>query len=164
MNNDEVSFHVKHKFTLHGFTMFDLLIDEEKFEYNDHFKRYVRGIHIDDLKSSERWKHPLVIDMKEKIEETYEMRVQGVFMSLYRNGDDYSPFHREEYNGKGVFIVSIGGSRVFCVKNENNKMDKYMLEDGDVFFFNDEFNRKYTNSIPKIKNFNKQNIIIMLFV
>lgn len=164
MNNDEVSFHIKHKFTLHGFSMYELLVDEETFQYNDHFKKGVKGIHVEDLKSSERWKHPLVIDMKEKIEETYGMRVQGAFLTLYKDGNDHSSFHQEEYKGNGIFVVSIGGSRMFCVKDSTSRMKTYKLEDGDVFYFNNEFNNKNETAIPKIRNFDKPTIIVMLFV
>ena len=57
-----VMFHEKHKFTLHGFTMFEILLKQENFQYVDYFKRSVCHIDISYLK--EKYKHPLIIDMK----------------------------------------------------------------------------------------------------
>lgn len=162
-NKNDVVLHVKHKFTLHGFTMYDLLILEEKFEYINYFKRSVCRIDLVELK--EKWRHPLIIGMKDTIENEYGMLVKGVFINLYKNGDDYAPYHQDKYECNGVFTVSIGGDRDFLTKNNNTKLvTKYKLEDGDLFYFNEEFNKNNKHSIPKRKKMNKPRISVVFFV
>lgn len=162
-SSHDVVFHIKHKFTLHGFTMYDILMNQETFQYIHYFKRSVCRIDICDL--DEKWKHPLIIDMKEKIENEFGMKVRGVFLNLYKDGDDYAPYHRDSYGGNGVFTVSVGGKREFLTKNDKTgKITKYMLEDGDLFFFNSEFNKQHKHSIPKRKKLNNPRISIVFFV
>lgn len=114
--------------------------------------------------SSEKWKHPLAITMKEKIEEEYGMRVRGVFINLYKDGEDYALYHRDSYSGNGVFTVSIGGSRKFVKHEKSKEVTKYILEDGDLFFFNSEFNKHHKHSIPKVKNLKTSRISVVFFV
>ena len=157
-------FHEKHVFTLHGFTMFDILLKQEKFQHVDFFKRSVCRIDSEDLKSSEKWKHPLIIDMKDKIEDKYGMLVRGVFVNLYE-GDDYAPYHHDTYGGKGVFTVSVGGTRMFYTKNETTDVvTKHLLEDGDLFYFNSDYNKIHKHSIPKLKKYKDPRISIVFFV
>lgn len=161
--DEQVVFHDKKKFTLHGFSMYDILISQEKFQYVNYFKRSVNRIDLHDLDS--KWKHPLIIDMKEKIESDYGVKVLGVFINLYKDGQDYAPYHRDTYGCTGVFTVSIGGSRKFYTKHENTgKVEKYILEDGDLFFFNSEFNKHHKHSIPKVKSMNDPRISVVFFV
>lgn len=162
--NEGVMFHEKHIFTLHGYTMFDILLKQENFQYVDFFKRSVCRIVIEDLKLSEKWKHPLIIDMKEKIEEKYGMLVRGVFLNLYE-GDNYAPYHRDTYNGNGVFTVSVGGARMLYNKNESTGVvTKHLLEDGDLFYFNNDFNNVHKHSIPKLKSYTDHRISVVFFV
>ena len=144
--------------------MFDILLLEQEFQYLNYFKRSVCKIDLEDL--NEKWKHPLVIDMKEKIQDQYGVRVKGVFVNLYNSGDDYAPYHKDSYeNINGVFMVSIGGSREFLTKNdETNKITKYLLEDGDLLFFNNHFNNIHKHSIPKRKKMNDKRISVVYYV
>jgi len=156
-----VWFHEKHKFTLHGFTMYDVLITQEYFQPVDRFKRSVNRIDLQDL---ELYKHPLIFSMTKKIEDEYGMRIKGVFINHYQ-GDDYAPYHRDSYDGvEGVFTVSIGGSRMFYTKNDNTgTVTKHLLEDGDLYFFNSKFNAKNKHSVPKLKKFTDPRISVVFF-
>jgi hypothetical protein len=163
-----VMFYEKHKFTLHGFTMFEILQKQEEFKYIEYFKRSVCRIDISDLK--EKYKHPLIIDIKEKIEELYGMRVLGVFLNLYEGGyvhegDDYAQYYKDKCCKNGIFTVSVGGLRMLYIRNENtNIVTKHLLEDGDLFFFNNDFNNINKYSIPKLKKYRGPRISIVFFV
>lgn len=157
--SEEATFNIKHKFTLNGYTMYDVLITQEKFQYNDYFKRKVCFIDGKDL--NEKWKHPLIIDMKEKIEQ-YGMKIKCVFINLYENGNDY---HDNLYGDENVFNIFIGGSRILLAKNkETNETKKYLLNDGDLYFFNSEFNKRHIHSIPKVKNLETSMISVIFFI
>lgn len=159
-------FHEKGKFTLHGFTMYDVLITQERFQYVEYFKRSVLRI---DLPNGliEKWMHPLIGSMRDRIENEYGMKVKGIFGNHYeKEGNDYAPYHKDSYgDGKGVFTVSIGGTRMFYTKDDKSGVvTKHKLEDGDLFYFNSQFNSKHKHSIPKLKSYKDPRISIVFFV
>jgi len=158
-------FHEKGKFTLHGFTMYDVLITQEKFQYIEFFKRSAMRIDLPEG-LSEKWMHPLIGSIRDKIEDEYGMKVKGIFGNHYENGNHYAPYHKDTYGeGKGVFTVSIGGTRMFYTKNDKTGLvAKHKLEDGDLFYFNSQFNDKHKHSIPKLKTYNDPRISIVFFV
>lgn len=164
--DEEVSFHHKKKFTLRGKTMFDILVHQEDFQFVKKLKRSIsHTVDIEELKSTEKWRHPLIIDMKEKIEEEYGMRVKSVVLNLYKSGEKYTDYTTNKSIENGVFIVTIGGDRVLLAKNNKTKsVSKYIAKDGDLFFFNDKFNNTHKYSIPKVKGLNDQTIVIVFFV
>lgn len=165
-DDGSVWFHEKKKFTLHGHSMYDVLITQEKFQYVEYFKRSVMRIDLPEG-LSELWMHPLISSMRDKIENEYGMRVMGIFGNLYeRDGNDYAPYHKDSYgDGKGVFTVSIGGTRMFYTKNDKTgEVTKHKLEDGDLFYFNSQYNSKHKHSIPKLKSFKDPRISIVFFV
>jgi alkylated DNA repair dioxygenase AlkB len=158
---ESVSFHIKNKFNIHGFSLFDILIEQEQFEYQHYFKRSVLRIDRDDF---ELYKHPIIIDLKNKIENEYGFRIKGIFVNLYKDGSNYTPYHKDTYGGTGIFTVSVGGSRQFSVKNDNSKeVTKYILEDGDLFYFNSKFNEENKHSITLTKKNVEPRISIVFF-
>ena len=98
------------------------------------------------------------------------MRVLGVFLNLYEGndsyeGEDYSPYHKDKYCKNGVFTVSVGGLRLLYTRNENtNIITKHLIEDGDLLFFNNDFNNIHKHSIPKLKKYGDPRISIVFFV
>ncbi|MDD4930858.1 MAG: hypothetical protein PHG66_01730 [Candidatus Colwellbacteria bacterium] len=159
-------FHEKGKFTLHGFTMYDVLITQEQFQYVEYFKRSVLRIDLPEG-LSEKWRHPLIGSMRDRIENEYGMKVKGVFGNHYeKEGNDYAPYHKDSYgDGKGVFTVSIGGTRMFYTKDDKTGVvTKHKLDDGDLFYFNSQFNSKHKHSIPKLKSYKDPRISIVFFV
>lgn len=160
-DNGSTWFHEKAKFTLHGFTMYDVLITQEQFQRVEFFKRSVLRIDI----PYEKWMHPLIGSIHTRIENEYGMVVKGIFVNHY-DGDDYAPYHKDSYgDGKGVFTVSIGGTRMFYTKNDKTGLvTKHKLEDGDLFYFNSQFNSIHKHSIPKLKSYKDPRISVVLFV
>lgn len=161
-DNDCV-FHIKGKFKLHGFSMYDILITQETFQRLDRYKRSVNRIDAPEL--VELYKHPLIIDMKRTLEKEYGMNVKGVYLNFYKDGDDYAPYHKDSYGGTGIFTASFGASRYCYTKNDKTKkVTKYLLEDGDLFFFNSEFDKHNKHSIPKTKKVKDPRISVVFFV
>lgn len=151
--SNSVFFHNKHEFTLCGFSMYDIFIEQEKFTH-------VNILHIKN--PIEKWQHPLISNMKEKIEELYGMSVKNVIVKLYNNGEESDQYHCE--TDSSIFIISLGCSRILLVKNDDNVVSKYVLEDGDLFFFNSDFNKTHEYSIPKVKNLKMPHINVLFFV
>ena len=120
--------HTKNIFTLMGFSMYDILIEQEKFVYDNNMKKHI--VNIDSSELREKWLHPLLSEMTNKIEQLYEVRVNRVRLNLYKNGDKYDDNNDDIFKTKysSVFIVTTGASRYFS--------DEYLLEDGDMLYFN----------------------------
>ena len=136
------------------------VINELNLEYINFFKRYVQRIDIDDINA-----YPIISKIINNIQTNYSVVIQGVFVNLYYNGTNYAPYHKDSYGGSGVFTLSIGGSREFLTKHDKTKLvTKYTLEDGDLLFFNNEFNDYHKHSIPIRKRMNSSRISIVCFV
>lgn len=165
IDNESVILHEKRKFISNtNESLYDTLKNQEQFQYINLFKRSVNRIDIrgDNV---EKITHPLLSNMRDKIENEYGMRVLGIFLNYYKD-DDYAPYHRDTYgDGKGVFTVSLGGTRMFYTKNDDTKVvTKYKLEDGDLFYFNSQFNAKHKHSVPKLKSYKDPRISVVFFV
>lgn len=158
---EAVHFHIKQFYTIQGaVSLYDLVRSEVQFHYHHFCKRNVARIDEDQFHA-----YPVLSQLKQHIESTYGVQSTGAFVNWYQNGDHYAPYHRDSYGGTGVFTVSLGGARMMCTKaDDSGKVDKYLLEDGDLFFFNTEFNRSHKHSIPKLKSYQSPRISIVLFV
>lgn len=171
---DIVVIHDKHKFTLHGYSMYEVLAEElndvnqplfqrVELRYKPVFKRHVMKLPREDL--SETWRYPLITDLCHKIEEQYGVRVKGIFVNHYKDPTEYAPFHRDSFNGVGVFTISFGGARMFYTKHEKTEQQKqYLLEDGDLFYFNIAFDQRHKHAIPLLKQYQEPRISIVFFV
>lgn len=86
------------------------------------------------------------------VEEVLETDVIHVWCNLYRDGEDFTPYHQENYNSN-VFVVSLGKIRKFSIRKVDDPptVKHHIMKHGDAFYFNSETNREYENSIPKIK-------------
>lgn len=90
---------------------------------------------------------------------------KSLWLNLYRNGDNYAPWHQDSYGGK-VAIVSIGGARLFKTRSLNGASDEsesYTFGDGDLIFFNESWNSTHQHSIPKTKKKVSSRISIVIF-
>jgi alkylated DNA repair dioxygenase AlkB len=101
------------------------------------------------------------------IEDTFVCEVSGVFMNYYRDGKDYTPEHRDEYDGDDVYTLSLGASRkfYFISTQENTKGEKlnYTLNNGDLIYFGANINRNYKHSLPKQVSVKEGRISIVFF-
>lgn len=92
------------------------------------------------------------------------IEVLGVFANYYRDGNDKTGFHTDQY-GYHVLTCSFGGTRPFQFKKkgETKVSHKYLLEHGDVFFFDDYVNHNYMHAIPVSKMYNQPRVSLLLF-
>lgn len=79
--------------------------------------------------------------------------VTNIFGNKYRNGQDYLPDHRDQYNydGKQLHVVSLsfGATRLFRFSNNGVLQPKYYLHDGDIILFSPTQNKNTKHGIPK---------------
>lgn len=158
---EDITFHIKGKFKLHGFTMYDVIFEQEKFviDISDRSVCYVT------FEYDNKWRHPLLIDIKEKLQDMYGISIKNAILNLYNDGDDHDIYHSCSRENNGIFIVSIGGTRIFLTRNKSSGIvTKYLLEDGDLFFFNNEFNIHNEYSLPRVKNLKTPTITIVFFI
>lgn len=97
-----------------------------------------------------------------------DMQVVDVFGNFYRNGNDYLPQHRDNYDVQGVELhvvsISFGASRHFDFKSGTKLIKSYQLEAGDVIVFDPHMNKKYTHGISKSTTLKEGRINLTCFV
>lgn len=106
----------------------------------------------------------LIVGLVQPLEHRFGVRVQGVFLNYYRNGEDYCPYHRDTY-GCDVWTLSLGGTRDFLVKPDRTgtKSTKWTLESGDLYLMKRQLHQTYRHSIPARKGMNQGRISVVFF-
>jgi alkylated DNA repair dioxygenase AlkB len=136
---------------------FSDLKSEVPFQYTKYFKRSVYRIDNEQLEN-----FPTILEIINIIQINFNVLIKGTFINLYSN-DDYCPYHKDSYS-TDVITVSFGIAREFYTKNDSDKkVNKYLLEDGDVLFFNEEWNKNNKHSIPKRTKIKGERISVVLF-
>lgn len=98
-----------------------------------------------------------------KIQTTYNTKIIGIFLNLYKNGNDYCSYHRDQYDSD-VFTVSFGETRDLLLKpDDKTKTKNIKLESGDLYFMSQFFQTKNKHSIPKRKKSGGKRISIVFF-
>jgi hypothetical protein len=107
------------------------------------------------------------------------VKIHGVFGNYYRNGNDYLPHHRDQYDDHHVVSVSFGASRHFAFKSGASRSDKasntgsdegdiknlaYDLASGDIIVFDPHMNKYYTHGIGKKISVKEGRINLTIFV
>ena len=88
---------------------------------------------------------------------------KGVWCNWYRNGEDYTPYHKDSYNTH-VVNISCGATRDFCVKKGGvGTAQKYQCEDGDLIIFDPVWNAGHTHAVPARKLCKDSRISVVLF-
>lgn len=86
--------------------------------------------------------------------------IYDVFGNYYRNGKDYLPYHRDQYENDGkqlhVISLSFGESRKFRFKPDKSSLNnlslkqlEYNLDSGDIMIFDPFMNKHFKHGIPK---------------
>ena len=98
------------------------------------------------------------------VEEVLETDIISVWCNLYRDGQDFTSYHQENYNSN-VFVMSFGKKRKFSIRKTDNpsELNHRILGHGDAFYFNSKVNREYENSTPRSKQPNPH-IDILFFM
>ena len=114
--------------------------------------RYDRGLSVD-----------ILDDLTDECEEMFGCTVYGLWCNYYRDGKDWTPFHQDNY-GTHIITFSFGGERRFITENiEDKKKEEYLLENGDVIYFDSEFDRNHKHSIPKTTKVVDPRVSIVMF-
>lgn len=88
----------------------------------------------------------------------------GIFCNYYRNGEDYLPYHQDNYNCD-IISLSFGSSRDFYFKNiQTKERTHFKLENGDFIYFPEEINKIYQHGIPLRKKIKDYRINITMFI
>jgi alkylated DNA repair dioxygenase AlkB len=108
------------------------------------------------------WILSRVID---KIEHEFNLKIlRQAFLNIYRNGEDYCPYHADMY-GVNTYTISLGSTRDFLLKSNNSgtKAVKYTLKSGDLYIMDKQVHTEFKHSIPKRKSVTTPRISILLF-
>ena len=76
-------------------------------------------------------------------------------INMYHDGLSSMGYHSDNTDiltpGTGVVIISIGSSRIlrFKSKTDNTNIVDYVLNDGSIFYMNDDVQNDWLHSIPK---------------
>jgi len=77
------------------------------------------------------------------------LKISGIWGNYYRNGNDYTPYHRDNYNCD-VYCYSFGETRRVLFKhNKTGKITELVVKSGDMYMFDPVVDREYTHSVPK---------------
>jgi alkylated DNA repair dioxygenase AlkB len=99
-----------------------------------------------------------------KIQETFGKNVISAFLNYYENGNDYAPYHSDNY-GCDACLVSFGTSRILRYKENSTKINTdFILNEGDLLFIPDEINNNYKHSLLKRTKINSPRISILFFL
>jgi hypothetical protein len=74
-----------------------------------------------------------------------EIEIADIFGNYYRSGNDWLPYHRDQYGDLHVVSMSFGITRRFNFQGGNH----YDLAEGDIIAFDPHMNEHYTHGIPK---------------
>ncbi len=166
MASDPVILHETSMFKMPmGFSYYDVVIPELTFEKHDNTEVEVCNLDIASSFGDNKFKNPVVADLKQKIEEHYGVIVRKITVLYFPNGDAFMPTYKDNdiYKGKGTFVVSLGESRMFMSK-KGSKTQRYMLNDGDLIFYNSSFDNENSHCMPHIRGLDKPAIILLFFI
>jgi alkylated DNA repair dioxygenase AlkB len=105
----------------------------------------------------------IVIDIKNKVERMEHVTIHGVFLNLYQNGNDYCPYHRDQY-GTDVYTISLGATRDLLVKPDGKgETKKITLKSGDLYYMAEKLHADHKHSIPKRAGIHLPRISVVFF-
>jgi len=102
----------------------------------------------------------------QRIESEYQVPImRQAFANLYRDGNDYCPYHSDRY-GVDSFTISLGTTRDFCIRAKHSAHDirKISLNSGDLFIIKKELHDSYNHAIYQSKRVKEPRISVLLFV
>jgi len=100
-----------------------------------------------------------------EVEKHCKVKVQGgVFCNLYRDGNDYCPYHKDQY-GCDVWTLSLGSTRDFLVKKDGTgtRAHSWTLKSGDLYYMDQSLHKDHRHSIPARKGRPGSRISIVFF-
>jgi hypothetical protein len=103
---------------------------------------------------------PTFNEIIQKISEYFDTEIYHTRMNFYKDGSDWKPFHHDShaYGGKALredFTIgcSFGASRNLAILHEKTEQEfTFPQNNGDVFCFTSNVNKKFMHGVPKSKN------------
>ena len=83
------------------------------------------------------------------------MEINNCLVNIYNDGNQKMGFHSDSVeqlaDGTGVLIVSVGVTREFLFRDKETKniTDTLLLDNGSIFYMNQECQRQFEHSLPK---------------
>ncbi len=144
--------------------LYNKLLKEIPFRRVEFFKRSVCRFDLDLLENPLfAIECPTVSECLRTVEENYSVKVKGMFANLYQNGQDKCPYHKDSYEAD-VITLSCGVTRDFYTKSDKtSEVTSYTVEDGDIVYFNKEWNTKNKHSIPQRMKIKDPRISLVFF-
>lgn len=100
---------------------------------------------------------PLLLTLKECVEQACERRFNSVLLNYYRDGNDSMGFHSDNEpelgNNPVIASLSLGETRTFVLKHKSNKALKpirIQLNDGSLLLMEGELQTYWQHGIPKV--------------
>lgn len=99
---------------------------------------------------------PLVMALKERVEEVSETFFNAVLCNLYRTGQDSNGWHADNESALGqnpiIASLSFGAARTFAMKhNTTNESYKISLTNGSLLVMKGPMQHHWKHAIPKTK-------------
>ena len=131
----------KNMFNLLGFSMLPILLEEINFSD--------LGLCVfDNSDLTEKWQHPLIIDMRDKLREKYGLFIRKINANLCKQNTKIEDIVNANIVDTGISLVNIGGKSILHIQEEERVLD-HILEDGDMVFFDMNFLLNNSISIEK---------------
>lgn len=109
------------------------------------------------LHSPQPW-HPLVDNLRERVEALAGARFNSVLLNLYRDGQDSMGFHADDEPELGVAPViaslSLGAARIFHLRHRRDgavPTQKLRLTDGSLLIMRGNSQRDWKHGVPKTR-------------
>jgi len=113
---------------------------------------------------------PIIDELKLSVEELMPQlgvdgkKIIGIFFNYFKTGKDRIPYHKDSYKSD-VLTLSLGGTRRFRIQKDSTKKSTgFDLEDGDFFYFTEEFNKNYKHSVTPTKKSVGERISVVFFL
>lgn len=107
---------------------------------------------------------PILLQIKERIENVSQLTFNSVLLNLYRSGKDGVSWHSDDEPELGknppIGSVSFGATRVFQLKhkNLNNEKREIQLSSGSYLLMKGETQHHWLHQIPKRRNLTEERI------
>ena len=107
-------------------------------------------------KSSARKWNPLVRELRDHLQAFLGVELNFVLVNHYDSGKDFINYHSDNLRNSvhgTVVSISLGDGRTFRTRHKmTGEENDVLLENGDLFVFDEEWNRVHWHAIPKEKN------------
>lgn len=101
--------------------------------------------------------HPEILQIKSQISELSGYAFNAVLINLYRDGNDYMGWHRDNETELGedpvIASVSLGAERRFLLREitDKNHKQELLLSHGSLLWMGHNIQQHWQHSVPKMK-------------